>query len=376
MSNNSRPYITTRLKQRRESDLYRKLQVRGAEAPLAQLSSNDYLGLAQHPKVKAAAQQAINDWGVGSTGSPLLSGYTQLHQRLEQTLCEWLGYEDAILFNTGFAANHGAITCLIKAHCHEQDGRVFADRLIHASMIEGIVNSGIRFKRVPHLTWPKQAQNSDWFLTESIYSMDGDSIDVDRCKTLAAQSSAQWMLDDAHGIGVVGEFGEGYLGQLNKHIKLGTVTFGKALGASGAALVGSRNDIDEIRQFCRDYIYSTALPPAQVAAVLAAIDIVRSGEGQHRRDALYERIVRVKQRIAEHQYETVTSDSAIQTIILGSEAESLALGSQLKHAGIQVSVVRPPTVPKGTSRLRISLSSMVDIKMIDVMFDHLNAART
>ena len=128
-------------------------------------------------------------------------------------------------------------------------------------MVEGMLNSGIRFKRVPHLTWPTKAQTQDWFISESIYSMDGDELGLTQSRQFAEQSPVQWLLDDAHGIGVIGEYGEGYLGQLNQQVKLGTITFGKALGASGAALVGSRDDIDEIRQFCREYIYSTAMPP-------------------------------------------------------------------------------------------------------------------
>ncbi len=376
MNNSNRHFITTRLEQRRDSNLYRTQQVRTASARPAQLSSNDYLGLAQHPRVKAAAQQAIDNWGVGSTGSPLLSGYTQLHQQLEETLCDWLGFEDAILFNTGFAANHGAITCLLQAHCQAQGGRIYADRLIHASMVEGMLNSGIRFKRVPHLTWPSTAQTHDWFISESIYSMDGDRLSITQSRDFTEQSPVQWLLDDAHGIGVIGEHGEGYLGQLNQQVKLGTITFGKALGASGAALVGSRDDIDEIRQFCREYIYSTAMPPMQVAAILASIEIVRGREGQLRRDALNERIARMKELIKKYQYHSVASDSAIQTIILGEEGRAMATGKRLKEAGIDVSVVRPPTVPKDTARLRISLNSTVDMKMIDVMFDHLNAERT
>lgn len=348
--------LQKKLADRQQSALYRTRHV-AQQTPTWRLnfSTNDYLGLSQHPAVKRAFTQAIETWGVGSTGSPLLSGYSSCHQQLEQALCDWLGYPRAVLFNSGFAANHGVLTTV-----PDPQARIFADRLVHASIIDGLQHNKNRFTRYPHNDWVQvfdKAQPGDWLVSEGVFSMDGDGCDMAQLSELKQSTGLRIMLDDAHGIGAYGQQGRGVSSETNGTVDLLTGTFGKTLGMSGAFVCADETVIESLIQFCREYIYSTAMPPAQAAALIKAIEIVRSTEGDERRARLQERIAYFQRQLQRREIKSIPSQTAIQTWFLASDNDALTLSQQLQANGYLCSAIRPPTVPSGTSRIRFSLTS-------------------
>nr|WP_282444599.1 8-amino-7-oxononanoate synthase [Idiomarina sp. ATCH4] len=326
-------------------------------------STNDYLGLSQHSKIKQAFKQAINIWGVGSTGSPLLSGYSAVHQELEELLADWLGKPRALLFTSGFAANHGVLTTL-----PGKQEKLFADKLVHASIIDGMQHSEKRFKRYLH-NQPEpmvcQAQPGDWLITEGVFSMDGDSCDLGQLIALKRQQGINIMLDDAHGLGAYGVEGRGTLTVDSAVADIITGTFGKALGVGGAFACGGDDEIESLIQFCRDYIYSTSMPPAQAAAIKAAIEIVRSAEGDERRARLCARIQYFREQMKHRNLKTIDSNTAIQTWLFDSDDAALKMSTQLQANGYLCSVIRPPTVPVGSSRIRFSLTSEMSLATLE-----------
>jgi len=342
----------TRLNQRRQSSLFRRRLPRQSTTVNGMFAGNDYLSLSQHPEVIAAAQQALNDWGAGSSGSPLLSGYCLQHQALEQELAEWLGVQRTLLFNSGFAANHGVLTTL------PESGTIHFDRLSHASLIDGIRHSKKRFKRFHHNALHElNANPGDWLVTEGTFSMDGDRAPAAALATTVAEQKLNLILDDAHGLGVWNSAGLGSFASLNKQTRLLTGTFGKAFGVAGAFVAGNDDDIETLVQFCREYIYSTAFPPSQAAAIRASLAIIRSDEGERRRQQLAQHIDRFKSYMRQAGLATIDSDSPIQTWVIGDDEAVMTAAQLLREQGIWVSAVRPPTVPAGTSRIRISLQS-------------------
>lgn len=371
MNNSSRCATTTRLEQRRQSNLYRQRQVSEAATPSRQFGGNDYLSLSRHPYVIEAARQALDDFGAGSTGSPLLSGYSREHQALEYELANWLQVESVVLFNSGFAANHGVITSLLK----EAGGKVFCDRLCHASLLEGVRHSKLSFKRFPH-NQPDNvnAASGDWLVTEGTFSMDGDRVEAASTLQQTKQQQLNLLLDDAHGLGCWGPQGLGSFAELRPHTRLLTGTFGKAFGVAGAFVAGSTDDIDYLQQFCREYIYSTAFPPTQAAAIRASLAVIRSTEGAQRRERLQQRIEEFRQGLQQRQLATIDSPSAIQTWLVGDEERTMTLGKYLNQHGFAVSSVRPPTVPAGSARLRFSLQAdhqSADIQQLFAVIDQL-----
>ena len=346
----------TRLDERRESSRFRRRQTRTATAIEQQFASNDYLSLSQHPQVLKAAKDALDRWGFGSGGSPLLSGYSNAHRELEEALAEWLDVEAVVLFNSGFAANHGTISTLI------QTGTIYFDRLSHASLIDGIRSTKRRFKRFEHnriadLSAELTPTAEDWVVSEGTFSMDGDRIPEQELRELQQHSKVSVLLDDAHGLGVWGEQGLASYGALRDNIRLLTGTFGKAFGASGAFVAGSGDDIEELIQFCREYIYSTAFAPAQAAAIQAALTVIRSDEGAELRARLAHIIDDFKDQVQQRQLNLIASDSPIQSWVVGDDQQVMLLKQQLQQAGFAVSAVRPPTVPEGSARIRFSLQA-------------------
>lgn len=341
-----------------------RLQV--GDTSLLSFCSNDYLGLANHPEVLQAARQGMDRYGLGSGASHLVTGHSHAHHKLEQALAEFTGRDRALLFGSGYMANLGVITTLLQAgDC------VFEDRLNHASLLDGGLFSGARFQRYGHLdlaqleTRLKGAEGARrrLIVTDGVFSMDGDEAPLPELSTLASRYEAVLMVDDAHGFGYLGPEGKGLVGkcqdqghpldQDNCQVLVGTL--GKAFGTAGAFVAGSEALIDSLIQFCRPYIYTTALPPMLAEATQASLRLLRT---EHwRREWLQEMIRDFRSRCEALGFELVASATPIQAMIFGSSERAMAASAFLAEQGIQVSAIRPPTVPPNTARLRLTFSA-------------------
>lgn len=339
-------------------------------------SSNDYLGMSQHPEVVEAAAQALKQYGVGSGGSAMITGYSPEHQALEHYLADWLGYESCLLFGSGFAANTGVIETLMAG----KSDLLIQDKLNHASLIDGGINCQAKSLRFHHNdidalnTRLQSAGNNKLVVTEGVFSMDGDTSPLRQIAELAKANGAAVMVDDAHGLGVLGEQGKGtpsYFGLSNKAIDIHMATFGKAVGTTGAFVAASSQTIEYLLQFCRHSIYSTAMPPAMAAATLTSLKLI--AKEQWRRDKLCELINHFKQKMAQLGLPDSHSKTAIQPVVIGDAAKVMNISDSLKASGIWLTAIRPPTVPQGTSRLRVTLSCNHEIADIDVLFEKLEA---
>jgi 8-amino-7-oxononanoate synthase len=323
-------------------------------------SSNDYLGLANHPKVKAAFINAAEQYGVGSGSAHLVCGHHREHQALEQELAAFTGREAALLFSTGYMANLGVINALAG-----RGDLVLEDRLNHASLLDGGLSSGARFQRYRHndmadLQRLLQASDSarKLIVSDAVFSMDGDIAIVPELVMQAHQHQAALMLDDAHGFGVLGKTGAGsveHFGLGQDDVPIYMATLGKALGTFGAFIAGSRELIDYLTNFARPYIYTTAMPPAVAAATRQSLKLLQ--EEAWRRDYLQQLIQQLRTGLTEQGWSLMPSVTAIQPIVLGEESKALALSQALAEQGFWVTAIRPPTVPQGESRLRITLSA-------------------
>ncbi len=337
-------------------------------------SSNDYLGLSQHPAVVSAWQDGARRYGVGSGGSGHITGYGEAHQQLEQQLAQWLGYPRALLFISGFAANHAVISALAQS-----EDMLIADRLSHASLLEAASQSPAQLRRFTHndtaalqrlLTKPCCGQRL--VITEGVFSMDGDSAPLADIAHSAHQAGAWLMVDDAHGAGVIGEGGRGSCVQAQLRPELLVITFGKAFGVSGAAVLCSEPLADYLLQFARHLIYSTAMPPAQAMAVSAALKVIASDEGERLRLRLRTHIARFRQGAGKLPLQLTDSSTAIQPLIVGDNEAALSLAQRLRECGFWVNAIRPPTVPPGTARLRLTLSTVHQEEDIDALLEVLD----
>ena len=337
-------------------------------------SSNDYLGLSHHPQIVCAWQQGAERFGVGSGGSGHVSGYSIAHQALEEELAQWLGYSRALLFISGFAANQAVITALMG-----KDDRIVADRLSHASLLEAASLSPAALRRFPHndpqhlarlLSAPCPGQQL--VVTEGVFSMDGDSAPLADIHAAAQRQGAWLLVDDAHGIGVTGEEGRGSCWQQQVKPELLVVTFGKGFGVSGAAILCSDSVADYLLQFARHLIYSTSMPPAQAQALHAALAVIRSREGDERREKLAMLIQRFRAGLDIPDFTLANSDSAIQPLIVGDNHKALQLAEALRAQGCWVTAIRPPTVPVGTARLRLTLTQAHECQDIDRLLEVLH----
>jgi len=344
------------------------------EQRFCNFSSNDYLGLSQHPAVIRAWQQGAERYGVGSGGSGHVSGYTTAHQALEEELADWLGYSRALLFISGFAANQAVIAALTG-----KEDRIVADKLSHASLLEAASHSPAQLRRFAHndvgqlttlLAKPLTAQQL--VVTEGVFSMDGDSAPLAAIADASREAQAWLMVDDAHGIGVVGEQGRGSCHLHGIKPEVLVVTFGKGFGVSGAAVLCSDTVADYLLQFARHLIYSTSMPPAQAVALGAALQVIRSDDGNARREKLAALIAHFRHGVA-HQAVTMTdSSSAIQPLIVGENSRALRLAERLRQRGCWVTAIRPPTVPPGTARLRLTLTAEHQFDDIDRLLEALH----
>ncbi|MCH9296743.1 8-amino-7-oxononanoate synthase [Pantoea allii] len=371
------------LTQRRAEDGWRERRVieenqtrliRHADQMYRHFSSNDYLGLSQHPAVIAGWQQGAAQAGAGAGASSHVTGYHRLHAELEAQLADWLGYPRALLFISGFAANQAIIHLLA-----EKNDRILADKLTHASLLEAASHSPAQLRRFAHndphslaarLDAPCEGQTL--VVTEGIFSMDGDSAPLQAIAAQAKQARAGLLVDDAHGIGVTGEQGRGSCWAQGIKPDLLVVTFGKAFGVSGAALLCDEATADYFLQFSRHLIYSTAMPPAQASALLAALKQVQTGDEHRQR--LAHNIAHFRRGAASLPWALMDSSSAIQPLIVGDNGQALALSARLARAGCWVSAIRPPTVPPGTARLRITLTAAHQPDDIDVLLEALHDA--
>ncbi len=339
-------------------------------------SSNDYLGLASQPFLAKAWQEGLDRWGAGSGASPLVTGYTQAHADLEQTLAEWLGVEAVLLFSTGFAANQAVIKALL-----QKDHIQYQDRLNHASLQEAGAHSPakmLRFRHndMAHLASLLQPQ-SGLIISEGVFSMDGDQAPCRQLADLAAKSQNWLMIDDAHGLGVLGEEGQGTLSHQDVssdrvHIRM--ATFGKALGTAGAFVGGSRQLINYLVNFARDYVYSTHMPPAQAYATSAAIEWVKQADSE--RAHLQSLIREFRAGAAELGLNVPESETAIQPVIIGDAEQAVNTANRLRSRGLWVSAIRPPTVPKGSARLRITLTAAHQQTDISLLLKELKECTT
>jgi len=314
-------------------------------------SSNDYLGLSRAPELIAALHRGAQQYGVGSGASPLVTGYNEAHLALETKLCQITGFESALLFSSGFSAN----STLCKTLFDKQDV-VLADKLVHASIIDGLRDSGADFKRFLHNSTESAerllAKNTvSALITESVFSMDGDIAPISALSALCRAHNAWLIVDDAHGFGVSDIFNQPAANLIDIQI----VTFGKALGCQGAAILGSRELIAFLVSNAREYIYSTALSPANAALALAAVE--HCDAHPELRQKLQRNISLFKQLCQDADIPLLGSNTAIQPLIIGDAEQTLLVAQKLKAMGIWVGAIRPPTVPIGSARLRITLSA-------------------
>lgn len=352
-------------------------RVRIADHELRNFCSNDYLGLAQHPQLIEAQQAAAREFGAGSGAAHLVSGHSLVHQHLEEQLAEFTGRERALLFSTGYMANLGVLSAL------SQRGEVLLeDRLNHASLIDGAALSGARLVRYAHADAHAAAGRLQEFpetcliASDGVFSMDGDLAPVRELAALATQQRAWLVIDDAHGLGVLGERGGGVLEQAGlgaAEVPLLVGTLGKAFGSFGAFVAGDAALIDLLMQRARSYIYTTALPPAIAAATSAALTLAR--EEGWRRERLAAHIARFRSGAAQIGFELGNSSTPIQPILIGAAADALAFSAALRAAGFWVAAIRPPTVPAGSARLRITLSAAHDETDIDALITALGELR-
>jgi len=368
---------------RRARGLYRSRRVgAGPQQPnqtldgraLVSFCSNDYLGLAGHPEVGRALSLGVERYGVGAGAAHLINGHSRAHHALEEELAAFTGRQRALLFSTGYMANLGAVGALVG-----RGDAVYEDRLNHASLLDAGLLSGARFKRFAHAD-PRaleEAMAGDrgadrLVLTDGVFSMDGDIAPLPELASVAARHAAWLMVDDAHGLGVVGAGGRGVL----EHFGLGMDevpvlmgTLGKGFGTAGAFVAGSDDLIETLIQQARPYIYTTAQPPAVAEATRASLRLVQA-EGW-RREQLHALVAHFRRHAEDLGLQLMPSITPIQPIVVGAAAEALRLSQALLERGILVTAIRPPTVPEGTARLRVTLSAAHTQAQVDRLLDAL-----
>ncbi|WP_353228909.1 8-amino-7-oxononanoate synthase [Pseudomonas qingdaonensis] len=374
--------LSARLEQRRAAALYRQRpllqspqgpQVMVDGTPLLAFCSNDYLGLANHPEVIDAWRAGAERWGVGGGASHLVIGHSSPHHELELALAEFTGRPRALLFTTGYLANLGALTALVG-----QGDSVLQDRLNHASLLDGGLLSGARFSRYLHNDADSLGKRLDkatgnaLVVTDGVFSMDGDIADL---PALAAQAQARgaWlMVDDAHGFGTLGRHGGGVVEHFG--LDMGQVpvlvgTLGKAFGTAGAFVAGSEELIECLIQFARPYIYTTSQPPALACATLRSLQLLR--DEHWRREHLAALIRQFRQGAEQIGLHLMDSFTPIQPILVGDAARAMRLSAMLRERGLMVTAIRPPTVPAGSARLRVTLTAAHSAAQVQLLLNTL-----
>jgi len=378
--------LKTQLLEREQARLYRHRQVlqspQGVEVVVdsqryVNFSSNDYLGLANHPKVIEALADGARKWGAGSGAAHLVTGHSSPHHALEEELAEFTGRARALLFSTGYMANLGAVSALLG-----RGDTVFEDRLNHASLIDAGILSRAKLNRYGHADATDLAARLDisdseakLVVTDGVFSMDGDLAPLPELVQACQKKDAWLMVDDAHGIGTVGSQGRGCL----EHYQLNTEavpilvgTLGKAFGTFGAFIAGSETLIESLIQQARSYIYTTALPPAVAEATRASLRLIQAESW--RREKLQHLVKRFRQGASELDLPLMNSFTPIQPLVLGDTARALTVSQRLREQGFLVSAIRPPTVPEGTARLRITFSAEHEEAHVDRLLSALITA--
>lgn len=371
------------LNTRRAQGLYRSRRVlEGAQGPrirvdgreLLSFCSNDYLGLAADARLAEAICTATRRYGVGSGAAHLVSGHTRAHHALEEELAHFLGTERALLFSTGYMANLGVLAGLLK-----RGDQLFQDRLNHASLIDGAQLSAARLRRYPHADMnalarqlAEPADGNRLIASDGVFSMDGDVAPIEGLAALAQEQHALLMIDDAHGFGVLGAHGRGSVvaaGLGSSEVPVYMATLGKALGTAGAFVAGSQTLVESLIQRARSYVYTTAMPAALAEATRTSLRLV--AEEQWRRDRLTELVARLRQGTAAIGLPLMPSSTPIQPLLLGEPARALQWSEALLQRGILVTAIRPPTVPRGSARLRITLSAAHEEADVDRLLEAL-----
>ena len=334
--------------------------------------SNDYLGLANHPKVKQAFIDGIKKYGAGSGAAHLVNGHSKAHHALEEELAEFTGYPRALLFSTGYMANLGVAQALFN-----KGDTVLEDRLNHASLIDGGLLSGARLMRYTHndisdleKKLVSRTNGEKLVMTDGVFSMDGDIAHLPSLASTCINNDAVLMVDDAHGFGTLGENGKGtleYTGTSIQDVPIYMATLGKAVGTSGAFVAGSEDIIETLIQQARTYIYTTATPPALAEATRASLKIIKNATGL--REQLNKNIQHFRHCCKQQGIELSDSETAIQPIMIGDEKTAIELSDKLLKNNILVTAIRPPTVPAGTARLRVTLSAAHTSKQIEQLID-------
>ena len=380
----------------RARSLHRKLRELGsAQGPeievvgerLVNFSSNDYLGLANDPRLREAATEAIAEFGVGAGASRLISGTQSPHVRLENALAKWKGVPAALCFSSGYAAAVGTIPALIA-----KNDVVILDKLCHASLIDGAKLSGATLRAFPHNHLGKLESHLDWarrehpdarilIVTESVFSMDGDRVPLRDLVELKKRFGALLFLDEAHAIGVIGNNGRGLAAdtQLTREVDIQMGTLSKALGVSGGYVCGSRSLIEWLINRARSFVFTTAPPPALAAAACAAIEFLASNEGEERRQLLWSRIGRLRDLLPPSPQPDPTkpdAGSAIHPWIVGEEQKTLEISRALRTEHFLVPAIRYPAVAKGSARLRITVTADHDDAQIDALCEAMSRLAT
>jgi 8-amino-7-oxononanoate synthase len=374
--------LAARLAERRAANLYRQRPLlESPQGPLVQVDgrellafcSNDYLGLANHPQVIEAWRAGAQRWGVGGGASHLVIGHSTPHHELEEALAEFTGRPRALLFSTGYMANLGAVTALLG-----QGDTVLEDRLNHASLLDAGLLSGACFSRYLHndavslANRLRKASGNTLVVTDGVFSMDGDLAELPALCAEARVKGAWVMVDDAHGFGPLGATGGGIvehfgLGQDDVQVLVGTL--GKAFGTAGAFVAGSEELIETLVQFARPYIYTTSQPPALACATLKSLELLRA---EHwRREHLNALIKRFREGAEAIGLRLMDSATPIQPILVGDSDRALRLSQLLRERGLLVTAIRPPTVPAGSARLRVTLSAAHSAQQLELLLEAL-----
>ncbi len=376
-------FLTSTLDERRQNNQFRRRHcVETIDEQLISVnnkqyvnfSSNDYLGLNNHPSINQALCDGAKQFGASSCSSSLVTGYSYAHQALENEICLWQNKERCLLFSSGFAANLGTLQALKYAGT-----KLYLDKLSHASLIDGARLDSVanqnpvkRFKHndSSHLNKLLQVElDNQLVVTESVFSMDGDCAALPEIKQLSAKYNAMLYVDDAHGLGVLGQQGEGGASLCQSDITMGT--FGKAVATQGAFIGCDKNLFDYLVNFSREYIYSTAISPAVAWSTLTSIKLIQK---EHWRREKVQELSQLFKSKLDSSITLLPNDSSIHAIVIGDEDKALSVSETLRKEGFWVSAIRPPTVPKGTSRLRVTICQNHNAKDIIGLAENINKA--
>ena len=347
------------LRNRRTLDTPQSPHITVDGKPYLAFCSNDYLGLASHPQLIAALQQGAQQWGVGAGAAHLVSGHFAPHHDLEKQLAAFVGKPAGLLFSTGYMANLGVVQALVG-----KGDTVFADKLNHASLNDAMLLSRAETKRYRHGDMAQLAQlleqtksGRKLVITDAVFSMDGDMAPLRDLLALCEQHDAWLYVDDAHGFGVLGEHGRGslsYFGIASRRV-IYMATLGKAAGVSGAFVAAEQAVIDTLINHAHSYVYTTATPPALSVALSQSLQLIAQGEAL--RTHLKRLVTQLRNGLSDLPWQLMPSATAIQPLLIGDNQQALKLSEGLRERGIWVAAIRPPTVPQGTARLRVTLSA-------------------